>query len=161
MRRRRAARMLHESSASRLRPAARGARAADCRAASGLSFGRPLWFGRPLSLGGSLSLGRPLSLSMVLSVAAPFSLHMPTLRGNTRVEVQAVVLDGALFTERLGPADPSSVQDERVRSPRPALLWHRGAELLLDNLWIVRFGNPDAVGNAQHMTIDRQAGNAE
>src|SRR5712692_9933145 len=100
--------MRHESSASSPGPAVRP-RAADGRAASALLFRRPLLF--------RISLPLPM----------PLSLRMRTLCRNTRVEKQAVVLDGALLTERFRLADPSSMQDKGVRSPRPALHRYRGA----------------------------------
>jgi len=53
------------------------------------------------------------------------------------------------------------MQDERVRGSRPALGGERTAQLLLDEDRIVGVGDPDAIGNAQHVPIDRQPGHAE
>ena len=59
-------------------------------------------------------------------------------RETTALEVVAVVAHGALVAERLRPADAAAVQDERVGRPRPALRRQRAAQLLLDDLRIVR-----------------------
>ena len=48
-----------------------------------------------------------------------------------------------------------------VGRQRPHLLRQRGAELLFDLHGVIAFGDADAIGNAQHMPIDRQARHAE
>ena len=53
------------------------------------------------------------------------------------------------------------MKNERVGRPRPALGRHRLAQLLLDLDRIVAFGDADAVGDAQHVPIDRAARDAE
>ena len=68
---------------------------------------------------------------------------------------------GAAIAERPRLADAAAVQDERVGGARPVRRRQRRAQLLLDDLRIVRPGDADAVGDAQHVTIDRQARHAE
>ena len=53
------------------------------------------------------------------------------------------------------------MQDERVRRAGPSFGGQRAAQLLLDDHGVVRFGDADAVGDAQHVSIDRQSGHAQ
>ena len=86
----------------------------------------------------------------------------PVALGNDdHAEIVAVVDDEALLAERFRPADAAAVEDQRVGRSRPALRRHRRAQLLLDDDRIVRLGDADAVRDAQHVTVDRQPGNAE
>jgi hypothetical protein len=53
------------------------------------------------------------------------------------------------------------VQDQRVGRQRPVFGRHRLTQLLLDDLGILRPGNPESIGYAKHVAIDGQAGDAE
>ena len=53
------------------------------------------------------------------------------------------------------------MEDQRVGGDRPFLLRQRGAQLLLDDYGVVALRDADAVGDAQHVAIDGQAGDAE
>src|SRR6266513_1317518 len=75
--------------------------------------------------------------------------------------VVAVVTDGTLIAERLRLADAPAMQDLHVRGKRPHLLRQEAAQLLFDFDGIVAFRDPDAVRDAQHVTINGQAGHAE
>ena len=95
-------------------------------------------------------------------IATPAPSYARRLRGPERAAVVvAVVADDALLAERLRLADAAAVQDQRVGRPRPLRRRHRSAELLLDDLGIVRPRDADPVRDAQHVPIDRQSGDAE
>src|SRR5262252_8298017 len=64
-----------------------------------------------------------------------------------RAEVVALALNRAGVTEGLRATDTAAVKDERIRRPRPACLWHRRTELLLDNSGVVALRDSDTVRN--------------
>jgi hypothetical protein len=53
------------------------------------------------------------------------------------------------------------MKNQRVGRASPSRFRHRGAQLLLDDGRVVAFRNPDPVRDAQHMSIDGEAGHTE
>src|SRR5712671_4235015 len=78
-----------------------------------------------------------------------------------RLEEIAFLAHRTLVAERFGLANPAAVEDERVGGSGPPLAGQRAAELLFDDFWVVRFGDPDAVGNPEDVPVDGQAGDAQ
>src|SRR5215467_7046240 len=78
-----------------------------------------------------------------------------------RVEVVALGLDRTGLAQRLRTTDPAPVKNQRIGRPRPARLGHRRAQLLLDNDGVVAFRDPDAIRDAEHVSINREPGHTE
>src|SRR6185295_20048782 len=72
----------------------------------------------------------------------------PTPGGDHSRVVLALVPDDTDLALRLRLADAAAVENQRVRGPRPAIFFHRGAELLLDFDRIVALCDADAVADA-------------
>src|SRR5437773_7720153 len=90
-----------------------------------------------------------------------FPRGLRALDGDDLLEVLAVVRHCALVAQRLGSADPASMEDEGIGRPRPALGRQRAAQLLLDDLGLVRFGDTNPIGDAENVPVDRQARHPE
>ena len=65
------------------------------------------------------------------------------------------------LAQRFGLADAASVQDQRVGGASPQPGRERPGQLLFDALGIVRIRDAEPVAHPQHVTVDRQPGNAE
>ena len=77
-----------------------------------------------------------------------------------RVEV-AIGADCAAIAERARLADATAVEDQSVGRSRPGRRGHCRAQLLLDDLRVIRLRNPDPVRHTQDVAVDGKPGNAE
>src|SRR5262245_15262857 len=81
--------------------------------------------------------------------------------GDLRPIVVAVIAHGALVAERLGPADPSPMEDLHVRGQRPHRRRQCATELRFDGLGIVAFSDADPVRDTEDVAVNRQSWNPE
>ncbi len=81
--------------------------------------------------------------------------------GDHEAVVVALVANETLIAQRFRTADAAAVQNQRVGGSRPPFRRHRLAQLLFDDDRIVRFGDADAIRDAEDMPIHRQSRNAE